>query len=466
MKDWLTRKIARLAQYLSSDFLSFNSLRRILLPILWEQVFLAALPLFSLWLLSFDGENAISVVNMMAVVNKVFSSVCLGLVTGGTVLVAQNIGADRKDDAGRSMGQAMGFAVFLTVLAGLLLLAGRGPLVGYLLAGAGEEIISQATVFFAGFCISFPCYAIYQSFAGAMRGWGKSKTAWRLTLSVNCAELLLTALFLLGMKLGVLGITLAMAISRLLGAVAAAVLMFRQRGELRLRLRAFFTPSKAILKSMLAIAIPLALEQFFFNGGKAVSQRFIAGYGAAHMAANGVVNAIFDLVNIPQAALRETLVTVVGMCIGSGRAALARRYVYRFLRTIRVSIVCLMPVTMPLAALLIHAYGLSMEANRVTILCLGLIYTFGPLFLGGSFTVPGGLRAGGDAVYVSLVALCSMWGVRVVLSWLFAGVMNMGVVGINLAMCIEWVVRSQLYRGRLKGERWHGRQLIERQNPV
>ncbi len=93
----------KLKDYLSSEVISFSLLKEILLPIFWEQLFLALLGLFSIWLLSFDGENSMSVVNMMAIIVKVFTSLCLGLVTGGTVLVAQNIGAKRHTDAARPL---------------------------------------------------------------------------------------------------------------------------------------------------------------------------------------------------------------------------------------------------------------------------------------------------------------------------------------------------------------------------
>jgi len=53
-----------------------------------------------------------------------------------------------------------------------------------------------------------------------------------------------------------------------------------------------------------------------------------------------------------------------------------------------------------------------------------------------------------------------MWGVRVGLSWLFAGVLGFGVVGLNLAMICDWLVRNLVFRFRLKGKAWFSRRLI------
>jgi len=450
----------RLKNYLSSDVIPFPLLKRILLPIFWEQFFLAFLALFSLWLLSFDGKNSMSVVNMMTVINRIFTSLCLGMVTGGTVLVAQNIGANRIKDAGKCMIQTISTVVMLTAAMGAFLVWIRQPLIGNLLFGAGDDIISQARLYFIGFCISFPFFAFYQAFAGAMRGWGYSGLAWRVTLFVNLTELSLISVLLVGFEMGVLGITVAMVTARFLGACYAAFIMFRHRAELGIELFAYLRPNPFILKCMLVIALPLALEQIFFNSGKAVAQSFIAVHGAEHMAANGVINAVFNIFNLPQITLREALVIIVGMCIGCGRYDLAKRYVYRFMRVIRWLLLYLMPVTIPLAAVLIYSYGLSSQANMLAGLSLVLIYISGPPLLAGSLSIPAALRAGGDAAFVSVAVLFCMWAIRVTLSWLFAGVFGLGVIGLNLAMIADWLARNIFFRVRLSGKAWFSRRLI------
>jgi len=450
----------RLKDYLSSDVISFPLLKRILFPIFWEQFFLAFLALFSLWLLSFDGAGSMSVVNMMTVVGRVFTSLCLGLVTGGTVLVAQNVGAGKTADASRAMIQTISTAVLLTAVLGGILLWVRGPLIGYLLPGVGSEITSLATLYFIGFCLSFPFFAFYQAFAGAMRGWGYSRLAWQVTLFVNITELALISILLLGYGLGVLGITAAMASSRLLGAIFAAIILARHRGEFAVKWLVYLRPNRFVLKCMLIIALPLALEQFFFNSGRAVAHRFVAMHGVEHMAANGVVNAVFNIFNLPQITLREALVTVVGMCIGCGRYDLAKRYVYRFMRLIRGLLLYLMPITIPVAVLLVYSYRLSPQSAMLAAWSLALIYISGPLLLAGSLSIPAALRAGGDATFVSVCVLGCMWGVRVTLSWLFAGLLGLGVVGLNIAMIGDWAVRNLAFRARLGGKAWFSRRLI------
>jgi len=460
VKAKITDSYEKLKEYLSSDVVSFSLLKKILLPIFWEQLFLACLALFSIWLLSFDGQNSMSVVSMMSVVTRVFTSLCLGMVTGGTVLVAQNIGAKRKTDAGNCMFQTMGFAVLLTATLSAILIWARQPLAGYLLPGANPEVISGALLYFTGFCISFPFFAFYQAFAGAMRGWGHSALAWRLTLSVNAVELTLVAGLLIGLNMGVYGVTLAIVLSRIVGALYASYLIYQKRKEMQLRPKSGLKINPVVIKSILIIAVPLALEQFFFNSGKAFSQRYIASYGTGHMAAYGVVDSVFNIFNLPQITLREGLVIIVGMCVGFKQYELARRYVYRFMRVIRRLLLYLLPITIPLGIALVYAFRLPYETNALVFWSLAVIYISGPFLLAGSLTIPAALRGGGDAPFVSMSALGCMWGVRVSASWLLAGVLGFGVVGINMAMVLDWIVRNIVFRARLKGKIWYSRKLI------
>ena len=71
-----------------------------------------------------------------------------------------------------------------------------------------------------------------------------------------------------------------------------------------------------------------------------------------------------------------------------------------------------------------------------------------------------GLRAAGDVVFTTVVSLFTTIGLRLVFSVLFAVVWNMGVIGIVLAMCLDWLVRGGLFWLRFAGGRWERFQVI------
>jgi Na+-driven multidrug efflux pump len=59
-----------------------------------------------------------------------------------------------------------------------------------------------------------------------------------------------------------------------------------------------------------------------------------------------------------------------------------------------------------------------------------------------SFTLPSALRAANDVKFTMWVSMLSMWIWRIALSYILAIVVGLGVLGIWIAMTIDWLFRS------------------------
>lgn len=71
-------------------------------------------------------------------------------------------------------------------------------------------------------------------------------------------------------------------------------------------------------------------------------------------------------------------------------------------------------------------------------------------------SLPNSLRAAGDAIFTMAVSLGSMFVCRVVLSYVFACAwgLNLGLLGVWLAMIADWVVRAAFFLFRYWRGRW------------
>jgi Na+-driven multidrug efflux pump len=110
---------------------------------------------------------------------------------------------------------------------------------------------------------------------------------------------------------------------------------------------------------------------------------------------------------------------------------------------------------------LIIPYHVSPETGVHIMNCLKIVLLMIPLSWPYASLFPSGFRAAGDARFTSLTALVTMWVVRVTLGYLLAINFNLGIEGVWLAMCIEWVVKSLVFLWRLRGDRWCRHKLIE-----
>ena len=70
------------------------------------------------------------------------------------------------------------------------------------------------------------------------------------------------------------------------------------------------------------------------------------------------------------------------------------------------------------------------------------------------------MRAAGDIKFTMFVSLVTTIGARLLFSLLFAIVMDMGVIGIAYAMCLDWCIRAVIFYIRFRSGKWKQFQLI------
>ena len=71
-----------------------------------------------------------------------------------------------------------------------------------------------------------------------------------------------------------------------------------------------------------------------------------------------------------------------------------------------------------------------------------------------AFTLPNTLRASNDAKFTMIVSVASMWIFRIGFGILMGSVFNMGVIGVWIAMFIDWFVRSIFFVIRYRKGKW------------
>ncbi|SUI55844.1 MATE family multidrug exporter [Serratia marcescens] len=95
---------------------------------------------------------------------------------------------------------------------------------------------------------------------------------------------------------------------------------------LHITLKSYFTPLKmSILWEVLGIGIPASVESVLFNGGKLLTQMFVAGMGTNVIAGNFIAFSIASLINLPGNALGSASTIIVGRRLGKGEIGQAER---------------------------------------------------------------------------------------------------------------------------------------------
>ena len=183
-------------------------------------------------------------------------------------------------------------------------------------------------------------------------------------------------------------------------------------------------------------------------------------FGTYQIAANGVAQSIWSLAALAGAAFGPVYITVIGQCMGAGDTVAADFYFKKLSRITVVFSVIWNGIVFLITPALLQFYSLSGGTVSLVIRLVAIHNIFNAVIFPFSGCLGNGLRAAGDVSYTMIVSIASTVGIRLILSYVFGVVMDMGVVGIAWAMCVDWLVRAALFLMRLRSGVWKEKKVI------
>ncbi len=443
-----------LNRHLSGESINFRQVIAIIIPLLVDQVFIVMLTLLNTAMISSSGKTSVAAVSMVDSLNVIIYNIFIALATGGTVVVAQYKGAENTEGVSKATANTLISTGLISLLIGLLTAAFHAPLLSLLFGKAEQAVISKARLYLICSALSYPLTGITDAITGALRGTGNTKASLWLSLLKNGSYVFFNLIFLTFFKMGILGLVISLIISRLLGALFSLVYIFKVDRSIELCARDLLYINFAMLRTVLLYGIPFAAEQIFFNGGKLLTQTFIVALGTNALAINAICNSLSPLTQIGALACSLAIVTVVGQCIGRKNFIDAKKFIHSFIVMGSLSSLVITLSLLPLLSWLISLFSPSAGIISEIKTILYISWAATPFLYSTSFVTPAALRAAGDARFTLLSSLLSMWLLRVVLGYILGVVVGFGIVGVWVAMVVEWGVRSLIFQLRIHGSKW------------
>lgn len=452
--------VALLNKYFTGNSMDYKQIFSLIIPVFVDSAFIVLVSILNTAMVSSSGVEAVSAVSMVDSVNMFIISVFIAVATGGTVIVAQYTGNRNQEQASRAAAQSISSVAALSVIICLLVIVFHFPIINFLFGGADADVMANAKLFLIGSCISYPFIGIYQGVVGALRGVSETKACLVLSVILNLSYFILNLVFITILDMGVLGLAISLISARALGAAASLIYLIRYNHTLRYKLKNAIALHVSLLKKIMFIGLPFAVEQLFFNGGKLLTQTYIVQLGTLPITVNAIGNSLSMLFQIGGTALSVAIVTVVGQCIGRRDIADARKYIKSFIGLSSIFFVVIGAVLLFVFPWLIRLYAPPDAIVPDIFQLILLIAVAQPIVWSLSFLLPSALRAAGDSKFTSLASLITMWALRVILGYLLGITLGLGVMGVWLAMVAEWAVRGIVFVIRFKGEEWYKHKLI------
>lgn len=424
-----------------------------ILPLLMEQFLLMLVGLADTMVVSYAGEAAVSGVSLVNSFNTIFINLFTALASGGAVVVSQYIGRRDMKMASESSSQLLMVATVFAVVISIPVLIWKVPLLKGLFGKVEPDVMEACKTYLRISVYSFPALGIYNAGTALYRSIGKTSVTMKISIVSNLINVAGNLIGVFVFRAGVAGVAYPSLIARTFSAVVLTLLCFREK-EVRYVGRWIFQWNRELLKKMLSIAIPNGVESGIFQFVKVALSSVVALFGTYQIAANGISQSIWSVAALISVTMGPVFITVIGQCMGAGDIRQAEYY-FRKLTKVTVCIsVAWNTLIFLITPLLIKIFAVSRQTGQM-ILYLVLIHNIANAVV-FPFADPlgKGLRAAGDAMFTMGISLFTTIGVRLILSILLGIVLDLGVIGIALAMCLDWTVRGVIFWIRFRQGKW------------
>ena len=263
--------------------------------------------------------------------NMVIMSFFAAIDLGTTVVVAFSLGKRDRKRARAAARQSLAIMTLFSIVLAAVIHAFGQQIIDIVAGDATVQVKALALTYLELTVLSYPAAAIALIGSGALRGAGTTKIPLLINGGMNILNIIISSILIYGIfswqGLGFVGAGLGLTIARYIGALATIwVLMTGFNPALRISLKSYFKPFNfAIIWEVMGIGIPASIESVLFNGGKLLTQMFVAGMGTNVIAGNFIAFSVASLINLPGNALGSASTIITGKRLGKGQVGQAER---------------------------------------------------------------------------------------------------------------------------------------------
>ena len=433
---------------------AYFSFVKIAWPAMIESLFVAFAGFIDTMMVSRASDTAVAAVGVTTQPRMLFYILFFAVNASTLALVSRRFGEKNQVAASRCAAQNFTISVIIAAIELLLAFLIAEPLLRF--AGAQDDTIAEALVYFKISIVGMMFYSFSCVLNAAQRGTGRTKVTMRATLSGNIINVILNYFLINGVwifpKLGVKGAAIATLIGQTISFVVSLLSYFGKNSYLKLRLSYFFKFEKNTLSAFAKVGGGAGIEQFFMRIGMFLFAKVVADLGTAEMTTHQICMNIINLSFACGDGLGAAASALVGQNLGRGRGDVSLMYGKVAQR-----------IAWGFSAVLFSIFTLGSEVLMKCFSDNSLIIAEGKrvLFVVALVSLThvsqiiftGSLRGAGDTKYNAILSLFSIDIVRPLIAYLLCHVFHVGVIGAWIALMIDQYTRCicvtiHFYKGK------------------
>ena len=253
---------------MSKRMFSGAQLRRLIAPLVIEQLLVMLVGMLDTIMVSTAGEAAISGVSIVNDVNNLIIALLSALAGGGSVIVSQYLGFHDEQNTKRSASQLVMISLVVSTVLGVLCVIFHEGILNLLYSSIEADVFASAKVYFWITALSFPFLGIYNGGTALYRSMNRTKVTMWVSILMNLINLGGNYICVYRMGMGAAGVAIPTLISRVVAAVVMIRLCAVKDNPVCITVKEVFSFQKKIVSKILTIAIPNGVENGLFQLGK------------------------------------------------------------------------------------------------------------------------------------------------------------------------------------------------------
>ncbi len=260
---------------------------------------------------------------------------------GCCAFVSLSLGAQRTDDAHKSIGNSILLCIISSIVLTLIYLLFQSQILTAFGGRVNEETYALSKEYFFYITLGIPFYMFGQALNPIIRSDGSPKFAMISTLAGALVNIILDPVFIFGFHWGMMGAAVATVLGQVLTAFCSLWYLFHLK-SLRLKKESFRICGRIISK-FIPLGVCSFLSQISLVAAMAAINNMIRKYGAMDeifgqtryaqipMAVVGIVMKFFQIVISIVVGMAAGCIPIVGYNMGAGQKVRARNLFTRLL---------------------------------------------------------------------------------------------------------------------------------------
>lgn len=431
----------------------YRQMFKLAIPIIIQNLLSAAVNSSDVIMLNYVGQSAISAVSLAANYSNILFMVYYGLGTGASLLCAQYFGKKNMQAIHAVEGIALRFSFAISALVALA--AFTMPQRMLLLFTSDQELIAIGSSYIRIMGITYLCWGVTEIYLAILRSIGRVTISMTLNMLAFGLNILLNAMFIFGLfgapKLGVTGVAIATASSRLIQLVACVIVSLLSK-DVKLNPAYMFIRSKTLLNDFIHLSLPALGNDLSWSVAFSMYSVILGHLGTEAVAANSLVTVVRNVGSVFCFAIASAGTILLGRVMGQEELEKSKSYASRMLKMTVVAgavggviVLAVTPFVLRFASL----YDTAMHYLKYMLL-INSYYIMGSAV--NTALIAGVFRAGGDTKFGLICDTIDMWVYAVPLGFFAAFVLKLPVLWVYFLLCTDefvkwpWVIRH--YRKR------------------